>query len=157
MSSSSAEGVSGEGRGVFVVVSAARIVSPSLTGSPWPSMWRYMVLGVSCWRWLWSAVCRTPPSCSFASTAGSSSSVSTRSPIAIASPFDPPVPLEGDPGAECEGRLHSDFTDGHPQVAAWEAVFLDVAGLRLAGTAEGAIERGPVLIGPHVLCPDLAG
>src|SRR5205085_8480387 len=45
----------------------------------------YITRGDSCSTWLWSAVCMTPPSCSFVITGITSSSVSTRSPITIVS------------------------------------------------------------------------
>ena len=75
-----------------------------------------MILGDSPSRWLWSAVTSTPPSSRAFITGATSSSVSTRSPITIASLCADVV--ERRPGAECETGLDFDAADSDMKVLA---------------------------------------
>src|SRR3989442_95262 len=71
--------------GVAVRASAACIAAASLAGVPRPRMCRYRTRGDSCSKWLWSAVCSIPLSCSLPRTGATSRSRSTRSPMSTAS------------------------------------------------------------------------
>jgi hypothetical protein len=103
----------------------------------------YMVAGWARRRWLWIAVTSIPPSARTSMTGFSSASVSTRSPMTIASSSPPRV--EGQPGAERQGRPDRDAVERDREVRARQAEPADAA--RLLGRLPAEDLLGPLPVG----------